>query len=171
MMMSWKQLLIGLALACSACGGAGEFGEAHAAEIQADCTQSEICKSHGAAEIENCIGTTTSRLSSYSDSQQQFFLDQVARCASQSSCLYVQCTQSDPTSGWAGQHQDLITYECQQRSLCKMSSGQLDSTSAVNDCISQLSAQTNADPLAQQSFEKKVVNCQGRTGCGWTSCL
>jgi hypothetical protein len=173
MMISWKTSWVGLSLLALACGGGGGFSDEHSNEILQDCSQTTTCMQPGAVQtmIESCVARQNKMLDSASENQQQTFLDDNARCNQLAGCMYVTCTQSDPNSGWAGMHQDLLTYECQQQSLCHMADGKMDPTTVVQDCISQLAAAINANPLSQQSYEQKGVNCAGKTGCAWTSCL
>jgi hypothetical protein len=171
---SASQVVVMLALLCGC--KQSQFGQAHFEELQKDCTETLACGSGAlqgtaANAIQDCVHESSDKLDQTSVDRQQLFLDTVARCGQLQVCDYLSCTASDPNSGWAAAHAQLIAYDCQQSIGCRIAGGQAQATSAVNDCVSQESNTYNFGPAQQQTaLEQKGVRCAGQQGCAWVNC-
>jgi len=157
-----------LLLGAAACGS-GKFSEDFAQEIQKDCLETLSCVSN--SSIGNCISKTGSTADKWTTDRQQEYVDTVARCEIKNGCDYVTCTTSNPNAGYAGAHQPQITYECQQRVGCKISSGQVAAPNEVQICIETLSAQLNANPASQLTFDGRSARCATAVGCAYNTCM
>jgi hypothetical protein len=152
-----------------------DFETTHLNELQTDCTETLVCVSSGALSstdpsINTCVHASASALEAAPETTQQSFLSTVERCTGQSQCQYVSCTQNDPNSGYAATRQPGIQYDCQQRIGCKIAGGQVQSATAVADCVAEQSNALNASPDQQMAFDQKFTRCMGMTNCAWTSC-
>ena len=170
-MMNWYSvrgtLGLWILLGAVACGS-GKFSDDFAQEIQKDCVESWSCAQK--ADVAHCINGTASAADDWTTNRQQTYVDTVVRCETKSGCDYVTCTVSDPLSGYAGSHQAQITYECQQRINCKISSGQMVEPTAVQTCIAQTSSMLNADTAAQANFDGRSARCGAQVGCAYNTC-
>ncbi|HEY2736282.1 MAG TPA: hypothetical protein VGI70_19925 [Polyangiales bacterium] len=171
-----SQLLVMIAL-LSGCKPS-EFGQAHLNELTKDCTESLNCSAGGGlaassgVTITDCVHAAGDRLDEAGEAAQQRFLDTVDRCESFQLCDYLSCTMNDPNSGWAGTHQPLITYDCQQIVACDIANHVSVPMTAVDDCVSQHSNQYNATtPDVQNAFEAKGTRCAAQMGCAWMACM
>jgi len=170
--MNWYSvrgtLSLWILLGAAACGS-GTFSEDFAQEIRKDCVESQSCVSK--ANVGDCITKTASTTDKWSTDRQQRYVDTVVRCETKNGCDYVTCTTSDPNAGYAGAHKAQIVYECQQKIGCRIASGQMQTQTAVDACIDELSAQLNAAPQqSQAAFEARAVRCGAQQGCAYGAC-
>jgi 2-oxoglutarate dehydrogenase complex dehydrogenase (E1) component-like enzyme len=154
-------------LVLGACGQ-GKFSEDFSAEIQRDCIETVGCTQMG--QVEGCITAVGDSLNGARTSQQQFFVDAVYRCEGSRMCDWVTCTQSTNATGYAATHLSQITHDCQQRAMCRISSGQPVTQDSVNDCIQQTGNNLNANPTEQANFDARNARCAGQAGCSWGAC-
>jgi hypothetical protein len=171
-MMNWYSVRVTfgllISLGAAACGS-GKFSDDFAEEIQKDCVESQSCVSR--TNITECITKTGSTTDKWTTAKQQEYVDTVVRCEIKNGCDYVNCTASDPLSGYAGAHQPQIAYECQQRVGCKIASGQASAPNEVQTCIDTTSAMLNANPTAQATFDVRSVRCATAMGCAYNTCM
>lgn len=154
-------------LVLGACG-TGKFSEDFSAEIQRDCIETVGCTQVG--QIESCINAVGDSLNGARTSQQQFFVDAVYRCQGSRMCDWVTCTQSTNAMGFAATHNAQITYDCQQRAMCRLSGGQPVTEDSVKQCIQTTGNSLNANPAEQASFEARFARCGQQAGCSYGAC-
>jgi hypothetical protein len=146
----------------------GKFSEDFASEIQRDCVETVGCTQTGA--IESCIASVGESLNVAKTSQQQYFVDAVYRCQSSRMCDWVNCAHSNNDTGYAGMHLPQITYDCQQRAMCRLASGQPVSDDAVNECIQTTGNSLNANPANQTAYDARYARCAQQAACSWGAC-
>lgn len=146
----------------------GKFSDDFASEIQRDCIETVGCTGTGA--VESCISTVGSSLDSAKTSQQQFFVDAVYRCQGSLKCEWVNCAHSTNATGYAATHLQQITYDCQQRAMCRIASGQTVSEDSVDQCIQTTGNSLNANPASQPEYDAKYARCAAQAGCSWGAC-
>lgn len=152
-------------LALTACG-TGKFSEDFSTEIQRDCIETIGCYHTG--QIETCIASVGETLNGASTAKQQWFVDTVYRCMGQSVCDWVNCVQSTNSTGFAAARLNEITYDCQQRAICR---GPQNATEdAVRQCIQETGNRLNADVAAQAEFDAHYVRCSQQMGCNYSAC-
>jgi hypothetical protein len=155
----------------------GEFAAMHTSELQKDCTETLRCgsgalQSTTANALEECVAAGGDQLDQAGAPRQQLFIDTVNRCGQLQICDYLSCTTSDPNSGWAAMHKELIAYDCQQAIGCRIAGGQQQVASAVNDCISQQSNALNfGTPQMQTALVQKGMHCASQANCAWVNCM
>ena len=146
----------------------GKFSDDFSSEIQRDCVETVGCTMMG--EISTCVAGVGQSLDGAATAQQQFFVDAVYRCQGSAKCDWVNCVNSTNMGGYASAHLPQITYDCQQRTLCRMSSGQTTAPDAVNQCIQMTGNSLNADPSSQAAFDARYARCSSQAGCSWGAC-
>jgi hypothetical protein len=156
-----------LFLTITACGS-GKFSEDFSTEIQRDCIETVGCNGFG--QLESCIESVADSLNNARTSQQQFFVDAVYRCQLSNSCEYVKCAQSTNATGYAGTHLAQITYDCQQRAICRTAGGTTVDMNAVNQCILETGNSLNANPADQANFDARYARCSTQASCSWGAC-
>lgn len=154
-------------LVLGACG-TGRFSEDFSQEIQRDCIETVGCTQIGG--VESCIAANGDLLNNARTSQQQFFVDAVYRCQGSSKCDWITCTQSTNATGYAATHIAQITYDCQQRAMCRISGGQTVTEDSVKQCIQQTGNNLNASPTDQAAFDARYARCGQQAGCSFGAC-
>jgi hypothetical protein len=164
----WLRLPRLLLLSSLAACTTGKFSEDFSTEIQRDCIETVGCTQVG--QIEGCIAAVGDYLNNAKTSQQQFFVDAVYRCEGSRMCEWVKCTQSTNATGPAASLNAEITYDCQQRSMCRLASGQPVATDAVNMCIQETGNRLNADPQEAANFQARYQRCSSMAACSFGAC-
>ena len=154
-------------LVLGACG-TGKFSEDFSAEIQRDCIETVGCTQVG--QVESCIVAVGDSLNNARTSQQQFFVDAVYRCQGSRMCDWITCTQSTNATGYAATHVTQITYDCQQRAMCRISGGQTVTEDSVKKCIQETGNNLNTSPTDQAAFDARFARCSQQTGCSFGAC-
>lgn len=163
----WLRITFLSLLSLGACA-TGKFSDDFASEIQRDCVETLGCT--GTGQIESCIASVGQSLDDATVSKQQFFVDAVYRCQGSQRCDWVNCAHSTNASGYAGTHLAQITYDCQQRAMCRLASGQTVSDDAVNQCVQMTGNQLNANPADQAAYDARYARCSAQAGCSWGAC-
>jgi hypothetical protein len=152
----------------------GQFREDFAPEIQKDCVETVSCAAHGGGfdneAVSACVSRIGDEVGASAVTVQQEFIDTVSRCQEMFGCSYTACAFQNVVSGYAATHLQQITYDCQQRTDCRIASKQTVAPSAVMDCISTTSATLDANPAQQAEFDGKFAHCSSYAGCSWGSC-
>ena len=146
--------------------GTGKFSEDFSSEIQRDCVETVGCYQTG--QLETCIASVGDTLNEASTSKQQFFVDAVYRCQGARVCDWVTCVQSTNESGYAAAHLAEITYDCQQRAICR--GAQNATEDAVRRCIQETGNVLNADQTGQALFDARFARCSAQQGCDYGAC-
>lgn len=152
-------------LALGACG-TGKFSEDFSSEIQRDCIETVGCFQMG--QLETCIASGGDSLNQADTATQQWFVDAVYRCQGARVCDWVNCIESTNSTGYAAAHLTEITWDCQQRAVCRGPASA--SEDAVRRCIQETGNQLNADVNAQAAFDARWARCGQQQGCNYGAC-
>jgi hypothetical protein len=163
----WLRTICMSVLTLGACT-TGKFSDDFSSEIQRDCIETVGCNMTG--QIETCIASVGESLDGAHTSQQQFFVDAAYRCQGSLKCDWVNCVQSTNASGFASSRLQQITYDCQQRAMCRLASGQTVSPDSVDQCVQMTGNQLNANPTDQANFDARFSRCSAQAGCSWGAC-
>lgn len=143
-----------------------KFSELFSTEIQQDCIQTVGCYQMG--QIESCIASVGETLDTASTSKQQWFVDAAYRCSGQTTCAWVTCVQSTNDTGFAAMRLAQITWDCQQRAICRNAADAMEDT--VRRCIQETGNSLNADVAAQTAFDARQARCGQEQGCNYGAC-
>jgi hypothetical protein len=161
-----------VSLLSSSCVGEETYADQVIDSIEADCQKTALCDpvfSVRADAVNECVKDTSTKLNTGSDAFRAMYKMRTGRCAQYTECQYYDCARD--TMLYSATHQALLSYECQQSTLCKIQMGQPTMPNDNDVCFGMLAAKLDFSAIADRAvWEQRIGRCMMQQGCAYVNC-